>query len=90
MSDSAASVRDPRTIEIDRVLASVGAELSFALGKFPVFNSPHEGKAVIEEELDELWKHVKENTGRSEQAREEAIQIAAMACRYVIDLIGAP
>jgi len=84
------SVRDPRAVEIDRVLTSVGAELSFALDKFPVFNSPHEGKAVIEEELDELWQHIKANTGRSDQARDEAIQIAAMACRYVIDLIGAP
>lgn len=87
---NAASVRDPRSVEIDRVLASVGCELSFALSKFPVFNSPHEGKAVIEEELDELWQHVRANTGRSGEARDEAIQIAAMACRYVIDLIGAP
>lgn len=89
-TSSGAMVRDPRSVEIDRVLATVGCELSFALAKFPIFNSPHEGKAVIEEELDELWTHVKENTGRSDAARDEAIQIAAMACRYVIDLIGAP
>jgi hypothetical protein len=79
-------VSDPRSVQISRVLTEVGDELSRALDKFAVFNSPHEGKAVIEEELDELWEHVKANTGRGGEARTEAIQVAAMALRYVIDL----
>lgn len=61
-------------------------ELDRAQGKFPMFNSPHEGWAVIREELDELWEHVRANTGRSEEARHEALQIAAMALRYIDDL----
>jgi len=65
---------------------AVTDELESALAKFPPLNSPHEGKAVIEEELDELWQHVKANTGRSPEARREAIQIAAMALRYALDL----
>ncbi len=63
-------------------------ELSRALAKFPSFNSPHEGWAVIKEEMDELWEHVRDNTGRGPLAREEAIQIAAMGLRYALDLCG--
>jgi hypothetical protein len=61
-------------------------ELWRAINKFGPMASPHEGWAVIHEEMDELWTHVKENTGRSDAARTEAIQIAAMALRYVADL----
>jgi hypothetical protein len=71
-----------------RLLDELVGELEGALGRFPSFNSPHEGKAVIEEELDELWEHVKANTGRSPEARKEAVQVAAMALRYVLDLSG--
>ena len=50
-------------------------------------NSPHEGHSVIREELDvELWEHVCHDTGRSPEARREAMQVAAMALRYIIDL----
>jgi hypothetical protein len=60
-------------------------ELGRALGLFAPMHSPHEGKAVIEEELDELWQHVKANTGGGAEARAEAIQLAAMALRYALD-----
>lgn len=63
-------------------------ELAVAITKFPGFNSSHEGYAVILEELDELWEHVKANNGRGDDARNEAIQVAAMALRYVHDLCG--
>jgi hypothetical protein len=69
------------------LLMNVATELDGALAKFPPFNSPHEGKAVIEEELDELWEHVKANTGRGTAAYEEALQVAAMALRYAHDLM---
>lgn len=68
------------------LLALVADELTQAMQKFAAFNSPHEGKAVIEEELDELWLHVKANTGQSTGAIDEAVQIAAMALRYAYDL----
>lgn len=77
---------DPQIRAIDYALRLVGDELLRAFDKFPAFNSPHEGKAVIEEELEELWDHCKANTGRSREARQEAIQVAAMAVRYFIDL----
>lgn len=60
--------------------------LDEAMTKWPPMHSPHEGHGVILEELDELWDHVKADTGRSPEARREAIQIAAMGLRYALDL----
>lgn len=78
-------VRDTTT-PFGAVLALVAEELDAALGRFGSIASPHEGKAVIEEELDELWLHVKANTGTTNAACEEAIQVAAMGLRYALDL----
>ena len=68
------------------VLYEVLDELRLAQARFGLMASPHEGKAVIEEELDELWAEVKANRGTGFAARREAIQIAAMAARYVLDV----
>lgn len=68
------------------VLRDVETEVGKAIVKFDSFNSPHEGWAVIREELDELWEHVKANTGRGDAAYREAVQVAAMAVRYAVDL----
>ena len=58
-----------------------------AINKFPALNSGHEGKAVIEEELDELWEEVKKypNADSAYMAR-EAIQVGAMAARFIADI----
>lgn len=64
-------------------------ELAAAMTRFDSMASPHEGWAVIQEEVDELWERVKANDGRGPEARQEAIQIAAMALRYVVD-VAAP
>jgi hypothetical protein len=71
---------------VDDIAYEIADECRRGMAAFPAFNSPHEGWAVIREELDELWDHVKADTGRSPEARKEAIQIAAMALRYVHDL----
>ena len=91
-------------------------ELARSYEKFPKFNSPHEGYAVIAEEIDELrdefegsdniqrsaewlWHCVKHNSKYSVNAVEqlkaaairsaaEAIQVAAMAQRYIDSLGG--
>lgn len=76
-----------RSDRIEWLLGLVGDELEKAIRKHAPMNSPHEGKAVIEEELEELWLHVKADTGRGAAAADEAIQVAAMALRYVNDLI---
>lgn len=77
----------------------VADELDRSTSLFDRFNSGHEGWAVIAEELDELWDHVRgvcvergicpvKCNGRGQAARKEAIQVAAMALRYIIDVAG--
>ncbi len=73
---------------LDAILAEVRMEVLRAQRKFPAQNSPHEGYAVILEELDELWDDVRGNRGREQCALDEARQVAAMAVRYIFDLAG--
>lgn len=89
-------------------------ELKRSYEKFPKFNSPHEGYAVIKEEIEEheddthdifgnlcgLWNSVKENDSESclnsiteikkfaLNAAAEAVQVAAMAQKYIDSLGG--
>lgn len=51
-------------------------------------NSPHEGYAVILEEVDELWTEVKLQTSARDPAEmlKELTQIAAMCARMATDL----
>jgi len=62
-------------------------ELAMATKKFGPFASPHEGYAVILEELDELWDAIKTG-GSAEDVRAEAIQVGAMAMRFCLDMEG--
>lgn len=66
-----------------KVVRDVLEEVLRAEAKFPAFNSAHEGHSVLREEVEELWDHVKANTGYSPEAYTEAKQIAAMAFRYM-------
>jgi hypothetical protein len=52
------------------------------------FSSFHEGFAVILEEVDELKKEVWESKAGTDPSRmrEEAIQVAAMAMRFIEEL----
>lgn len=59
-------------------------ELARARENFPPFNSAHEGYAVILEELDEAWEAIKVNN--IEAARQEIVQVAAMALRFLVDV----
>jgi hypothetical protein len=74
------------------VVQDVVDELVRARALFPAFHSAHEGYAVMLEEVDELWQLVKGKRGPENAAamRAEAIQIAAMAVRFVIDLCDRP
>lgn len=49
------------------------------------FNSPHEGYAVIKEELDKLWDEIKRKDPSKKAMKREAIQVAAMALRFLYD-----
>lgn len=68
-----------------RVFLEVGKELRRAQDKHPTpFNSAHEGYAVIDEEAIELRNEV--YWGNPVDARKEAIQLAAMAVLFILDV----
>jgi hypothetical protein len=70
-------------------IEDIAAELVRARGKHPdSFHSPHEGFAVLAEEVDDLWDEVKLQTDERSFAkmRKEAVQIGAMALRFIEDV----
>ena len=73
-------------IEQKKAIKLVVAELNSANEKFPMFNSSHEGYAVIKEELDELWDEIKNNKYpmSSVNQKKEAIQVGAMAIKFLM------
>lgn len=83
--------------EIDRLRNGCGAdknilhairEFERASAIYPPFASAHEGYAILLEEVEELWEEVKKSPKKREPAkmREEAIQVAAMALRFLKDV----
>ena len=73
---------------VDRDLGDILEEYQSASQKHAPFNSAHEGYAVLLEEVDELWAEVKKNGSERSKAamRGEAIQVAAMAMRFINDV----
>jgi len=63
-------------------------ELDFATKTYPEFASAHEGFAILQEEVDELWDLVKLKQSKrdAEDMQKEALQIAAMAIRFAYDV----
>lgn len=61
-------------------------ELAQAKLKHPPLKSAHEGYAVILEELDEVWAHVKTKQPNYRAMRRELIQVAAMAQRMAEEI----
>ena len=78
------------TTNESNLIYEVFKELSKATSKFGSFKNSHEGYAVLLEEVDELWEQVKRNPkkfpDRAVEMRKEAIQVAAMAMRFVMDV----
>jgi hypothetical protein len=91
MEPSTATAINPDDLdpmEINRAMLLVRAELASATRKFPPFRSAHEGYAILLEEVDELWETIKDNKDEDAiwRQRDEAIQVAAMAVRFLLDL----
>lgn len=87
-SNPLATASEAEPDSVDYACAEAERELRRAIMLFGPFKNGHEGWAVIREEVDELWDEVKNNK-REDHAirqRKEAIQIAAMALRFVVDL----
>ena len=68
---------------MDKIINKIQRELSSTRNKYPPFHSSHEGLGVILEEWDELKEAVRNNN--ISQQRTEAIQLAAMAIRFIQD-----
>jgi hypothetical protein len=86
-------LEDKKHAKTGLVLEEVHAELRRARELHPnPQNSAHEGYAVIWEEVEELWADVKKKRSpeRTAAMREEAIQVAAMAVRFIEDVCDRP
>jgi len=72
----------------------IGEEIEAELGKAQVkhapMHGPHEGYGVILEELDELWDEVRAQKPDKIKMRKEALQVAAMAARFIVDICDSP
>lgn len=73
---------------LDEAMLRVENEYLTAAQHHSIFTSMHEGFAVIHEEFDELkaevWKNPR-HADRQPLAQNEAVQLAAMALRFLID-----
>ena len=83
------SVDSDKAAGLELVLKAVEHEVKAAREKHARFNSAHEGYAVILEELDELKSEVWKKREERDKARmqDEAVQVAAMAVRFLLDVI---
>jgi len=90
---------DPAEHEFGKVLGRYGpavadaclesfAEFLTQHSKRKPFNSAHEGFAVLQEEVDELWEEIKRKRENRDLAamRTEAMQVAAMAMRFMAEI----
>lgn len=66
------------------IITDVEMEFEYATQHFGSFRNGHEGYAVIQEKLDELWTDVKNTDLHG--ALNEARQVATMAIRFIHDL----
>ena len=64
----------------------VSSELYLAIKTFRPFHSAHEGLAIIWEEFEELKDEVFLKERSLEAMQREAVQVAAMAIRFLTDV----
>lgn len=79
------------SVPIDIVARGIREERKRARGRFPVFNSAHEGYAVLLEDFDELWEEIKadHNGDRAKMIAEDATRVGATGLRLLVDIWGA-
>ena len=69
--------------KVPSIVDEVVAEYRRAVEKFPPYHSDREGFDILDEEVQELKQAIRHET--PQQARAEAIQVAAVAIRLVMD-----
>jgi len=68
-------------------LACIAQEHNDAVEQHPAgMRSIHEGFAILQEEVDELWDEIKLKRPDKDKLRKEALQVGAMALRFLVDL----
>lgn len=75
--------KDDTESNLQNIVGTILAELHFSTQKYGQFNSTHEAYGVIKEEVDEMWDECKKNDLKFMRA--EAVQVAAMALRFILD-----
>lgn len=77
----------PRS-NLDLALESIKTEYYRAQRKHgdTLFNSTHEGYAVLKEEVDEMWDEIKAD--EVSRSVEECIQVGAMAVKYIVSVMS--
>lgn len=71
-------------VSMESAFGAIYLELMCAMSLHGSMRSAFEGYGVIAEEFDELWDDIK--TNNKEHASEEAVQVAAMAVRFILDV----
>lgn len=74
-----------RPEEIIDILDKVFIELEKANANYPQFTSAHEAYAVLLEEVEEVWEHVKKKPQERnmEELDGELVQVAAMCVKFI-------
>lgn len=76
-------------MQADNADYKINSECERAMLNYPPFKSPHEGFAIILEEMDELWTEIKKRKNgnpNSDAIKKEAVQLAAMCKRFLLDV----
>jgi hypothetical protein len=69
--------------------ADAVAEVHRARERFGPMRGAHEGYAVLLEEVQELWDEVRRNKFDLAAMRAEAVQVAAMALAFIVEVCDA-
>lgn len=73
-------------MQVKNIATAMLKELNRANKIHGGFHSPHEGYAIILEELDELFDEIKKKHPDDRRMREEAIQVGAMAMKFIASM----
>jgi len=71
-------------MKLIHALELITAEYIIAQSRFEKFNNQLDDFEVLLEAVTQLWDSIKHNLPK-QQARDEAIQVAAMAIRFITD-----